>query len=143
VSAHLDERTIATQQRWLALGMLILNIALPIDLVVRALILKQDPRHYLDIGLILMATILCVSVGMSASGVDPYGGKRSNALWIILVIAVVVPVELTLTGMVDTPTEFIAIIIATAASAFLMLGILRGIYRMWERATLGRAAREE
>ena len=151
MSTHRDERTIATHQRWAARGMAMLMIALSIDLIVRSLILKQDPRQYLDIGLLWMATMLYVSIGMAASGVAPFGGKWSTTWLVILIItavnAVVISVFLTLKGMIHTLAHFIFIMIAAGASAFagvfLTLFILRGIYAGWERLTLGRGPREE
>jgi len=143
MSKHRDERITATAHRWGARGLAMLSAALAIDLVVRTLILKQEPRQYLDIGLIWMATTLYVAIGMTASGVAPYGGKWSTSWLVILIIAVEVPVVLTLMGMVHTPAAFIADTFIAAGSAFLSLIILRGIYSMWERVALGRGPREE
>ena len=70
-----DERTTGTADRWKARGMAILIMALSIDLLVRTLILKQEPRQWLDIFLIWVGTSLYVCIGMSASGVAPYEGK--------------------------------------------------------------------
>ena len=138
-----DERTIATQQRWAARGMVILIFALATDVLVRVLILKQAPRQYLDIWLIWMAATLYAAIGMTASGVAPYGGKWSKAWLPLLIIAVECPVVLALMGMVHTLADFIADMAAAAAGAVVMLIILRGIYSVWERVTLGRAPREE
>jgi hypothetical protein len=138
-----DERTIATQQRWAARGMWMLSFALSIDVLVRILILKQEPRQYLDIFLIWMVTMLCAAIGMTASGVAPYGGKWSAALAAILVIAVVCPAVLVLMGMVRTPGDFIADMVGAVVGAFVALIILRAIYSLWERVTLGRLPREE
>ena len=144
MSTHHDERTIATAQRWAARGMWILSIALAIDLLVRALILKQEPWQYLDIWLIWMATMLYASIGMTASGVAPFGGERSKTWLQVLIIAAVVPVVLALMGTVHTLADFITVMVCAAAGAFLMLIIiLRGIYGVWERVTLGRGPREE
>ena len=143
MSDHSDERVIATRQRWAARGMVILTIALAIDLIVRILILKQEPRQHLDISLIWMATILYVSIGMTASGVQLYGGKWSKHWLVILTIVAVNAVVLTLMGVIHGLAEAIAIIVCAAVGAFLMLTILRGIYGVWERKTLGRAPREE
>ena len=137
MSNHSDERTIATAQRWAARGLWLLSMALSIDLVVRTLILKQQPRQYLDIGLIWMATTLYVAIGMTASGVAPFGGKWSKSWLVILIIAVEVPVVLTLMGMVHTLADFITEIVIAATGVFVMLLILRGIYGVWERRTLG------
>ncbi len=142
MSEALDERIVATQQRWAARGLLMLMIALAIDLLVRILILKQEPRQHLDISLIWMATILYVSIGMTASGVEPFGGERSKTWLVILIIAVVVPVVLTLGGTVHTLADFITVMVSAAAGAFLMLiVIMRRIYSVWERVTLGRGRR--
>ena len=138
-----DERTIATQQRWAARGMGMLSFALAIDVLVRVLILKQTPWQYLDIWLIWMATTLYPAIGMTASGVAPYGGKWSKAWLPLLIIAVVCPAVVTLMGMVHSPADFIADMVAAAAGAFVMLIILRGIYSVWERVNLGRGPREE
>ena len=138
-----DERTIATQQRWAARGMWMLSFALTIDVMVRVLILKQEPRQYLDISLIWMATMLYAAIGMTASGVAPFGGKWSKAWLPILIIAVECPVVLALMGMIHTLADLIAIIVSAAGGAFVMLLILRGIYSVWERVTLGRGPREE
>ena len=143
MSTHHDERITATAHRWGARGMAILTMALSIDLIVRLLVLKQEPRQWLDIFLIWMGTSLYVFIGMTASGVAPYGGKWSQAWLVILIIAVQVPVVLTLMGMVHTLTDFIAHMVIAAASAFVMLIILRGIYGVWERRTIGRVPREE
>ena len=143
MSNHPDERVIATRQRWAARGLVILSIALSLDLIVRALILKQEPWQYLDIGLIWMATTGYVALGMAASGVELYEGKLSKNWLVMLIIAVEVPVVLTLMGMVHTLAAFIAEVALAAAGAFVTLIILRGIYRVWERRTLGRGSREE
>ena len=138
-----DERTIATQQRWAARGMWMLSIALATDVLVRVLILKQEPRQYLDISLILMATMLYAGIGMTASGVAPYGGKWSKGLLAILIITVECPVVLALMGMVHTLADFITDMVGAVAGALVALIILRGIYSVWERVTLGRGPREE
>jgi len=143
MSTDHDERVIATRQRWAARGMAILTMALSIDLIVRILILKQEPRQWLDIFLIWMGTSLYVFIGMTASGVAPYGGKWSNAWLLILILAVEIPVVLTWMGMVPTWAAFIANMVIAGAGAFLMLMISRGIYGVWERKTLGRGSREE
>ena len=98
-----DERTIATQQRWAARGMWMLSIALSIDVLVRVLILKQEPGQYLDISLICMAALLYASIGMTASGVEPFGGKWSKAWLSILIVAVTVTVVVTLMGILNDP----------------------------------------
>ena len=138
-----DERVVATQQRWGARGMLILTMALAIDLIVRIPILKQEPRQWLDISLIWMATSLYVFIGMTASGVAPYGGKWSHGLLVVLILTVEIPVLLMLMGGVHTLTDFIANMAIAAATAFVMVIIFRGIYARWERRTLGRGPREE
>jgi len=144
-----DERIVATHQRWAARGFGILFIALAIDLIVRTLILKQDLWQYLDIGLIWMATILYVSIGMTASGVAPYGGERSKTWLAMLAIVVTNTVVLTLIvlGRIHTRAEVIATVafglIGGGAGVFWALGILRGICARWERRTLGRVPREE
>jgi len=48
-----------------------------------------------------------------------------------------VPVVLTLMGMVHTLADFITEIVIAATGVFVMLLILRGIYGVWERRTLG------
>ena len=138
-----DERVIATRQRWGTCGMVILTIALAIDLIVRILVLKQEPRQWLDIAAIWMGTAVFVSIGMAASGVQLYGGKSSKAWLLILILAVEIPVVLTWMGMVPTWAAFIANMVIAGAGAFLMLMIFRGIYGVWERKTLGRGSREE
>lgn len=143
MSTHRDERIVATRQRWATHGFALWFIALTIDLIVRSLILKHDPRQYLDIWLIWMATVLYVSIGMAASGVAPFGGKWSTSWLVILILAVELPLLGTLTGMIHTPVAFIAGVFLTGGSAFLSVIALRGIYRAWERRTLGRAPREE
>ena len=149
MSTHRDERIVATHQRWAARGMAILFVALAIDLIVRSLILKQDPRQYLDIGLIWLATVLYVAIGMTASGVAPYEGKWSKSWLVILTIVVTNTVVLTLMviGEVHTWAHLIAIItfglIGGGASVFLALRSLRGIYARWERRTFGRGPRDE
>lgn len=90
-----------------------------------------------------MAAMLYAGIGMTASGVAPYGGKRSATWLAILIIAVTNTVMLTLMGMVHGLADLIAIIVSATAGAFVMLIILRGIYSVWERVTLGRAPREE
>ena len=143
MSTQSDERIIATHQRWAARGMWMLSIALAIDVLVRILILKQEPRQYMDISLILLATMLYVSFGATASGVEPFGGKWSKTWLLILLVAVTITAVLTLMGMVPRLANLIGVIVSGAAGAFTSLVILRGIYRVWERKTLGRAPREE
>lgn len=138
-----DERIVTTQQRWGALGLVLVNFALVIDLLVRMFVLKQELGQYLDIALIWMGTMLFTILGMTASGVAPYGGKWSTSLLVLLILAVEIPVLLALMGMIHTPTAFIAQMILAAAGVFLALVILRGIYGLWERGTLGRGSREE
>ncbi len=143
MSTQSDERTIATHQRWAARGMAILMIALSIDLIVRSLILKQDPRQYLDSGLIWMATMLYVSIGMAASGVQLYGVKSSKHWPVILIIVAVNAVVLTLMGGLHGQADLIGVIASAAGGVFVMLIIFRVVYGVWERKTLGRGPREE
>ena len=148
MSTHHDERIVATHQRWAARGFGLLFIALAIDLMVRTWLLKQEPRQWLDIGLIWLGTILYVTVGVSASGVALFGRKWvSMALLIMVLVAVANTVVLMLQGMVHTWADLIVIItfglIGGGAGVFLALRSLRGIYARWERRTLGRAPREE
>ena len=138
-----DERVIATRQRWAAHGMAILTMALSIDLLVRILILKQEPRQWLDIFLIWMGTSLYVCIGMTASGVQLYGGKLSKHWLVILTVVATMAVVLTLMGMGHGLADLIGVIVGGAIGVFLMLMILRGSYSVWERVTLGRRSREE
>lgn len=138
MSTDNDERTVAVQQRWAAYGMWMLSIALAIDMMVRVLILKQQPRQYLDISLIWFAAILYTAIGTTASGVEPFEGKWSKAWLVILIIVVEVEVILALKGKVHTLADLMTGVINSAAGAFMMLLILRGIFSMWERRTLTR-----
>lgn len=140
---HVDERTTGTAQRWAARGYVILSFALSIDIMVRILILKQEPQQYLDVSLIWVATMLFVSLGATASGVAPYEGKWSQAGLLIVIISVTVPGMLTLMGTVHTAADFLTKMVLAAASAFLGLMILRVIFALWERRTLGRASRDD
>jgi len=143
MSNHLDERTIATEQRWAARGMSMLYLALPIDLMVRGLVLKQEPQQYLDIWFVWVAIVCLRTIGTTASGVEPFGGKWSKAWLSILIMTVTSTVVLTLMGTVHTPAHLIAVIVGAAAGAAVFVSILRGIYSVWERVTLGRGSREE
>ena len=143
MSTDHDERIVATRQRWAARGMVIMIYALNIDLLVRMLILKQEPRQWLDIFLIWMGTSLYVCIGMTASGVQLYGGKLSKHWLVILTILAVNAVVLTLMGGMHGLANLIGIIVSAAAGVFVMLIIMHGIYRLWERVTLGRVPREE
>jgi hypothetical protein len=107
------------------------------------LVLKQELGQYLDIALIWMGTMLLTCLGMTASGVAPYGGKWSTSLLVVLILAVEIPVLLGLMGMVHTPAAFIAHTFLAAGGAFLAVIVLRGIYGLWERRTLGRGSGEE
>jgi hypothetical protein len=138
-----DERVIATRQRWAAHGMGIFIIALNIDLLVRLLILKQEPRQWLDIFLIWMGTSLYVAIGMTASGVQLYGGKLSKHWLVILTVVATNAVVWTLMSMGHGLADLILFIVGAATGVFLMLMILRGIHSVWERRTLGRVPREE
>ena len=141
-----DERTTGTADRWKARGMAILIMALSIDLLVRTLILKQEPRQWLDIFLIWVGTSLYVCIGMSASGVAPYEGKWRKMWPIIPVVAVTNTVVLTLMGVVNTWADLISTItigiIGAAVGTFVVFIILRRVYSVWERRTLGRVPRE-
>ena len=143
MSNHSDERITQTAHRWGARGFWFLYIALPADFLVRVLWLRQDPRQYLDIALIWVAAMLCAGVGMTASGVAPYGGKWATSWLVILIIAVEVPVVLALMGMVHTWVDFVADSVIAAGGALLALIIFRGIYGLWERKALGRGSREQ
>jgi len=138
-----DERVIATRQHWGTCGMVILTIALAIDLIVRILILKQEPRQWLDIAAIWMGTAVFVSIGMAASGVQLYGGKWSKHWPVILTIVAVNAVVLTLMGGGHGLADLIGVIAGAAGGVFVMLIIFRGIYGVWERVKLGHAPREE
>jgi len=147
MSTDHDERVIATRQRWATHGFGLLFIALSIDLMVRTLILKQEPRQWLDIAAIWMGTMLFVAIGMTASGVAPFGGKWWKMWPIIPGVAVVSTVTLALMGMVHTWADLIFNItlgiIGGAAGVSVTLIIMHGIYRLWERVTLGHVPREE
>jgi hypothetical protein len=143
MNSHLDERTTAVAQRWASRGMLVFSAALAIDVLVRILILKQLPQQWWDISLIWMATIMYVSIGVTASGLEPYGGKWSNAWLLMLVIVVVNTTVFVLMGKMRSVIDCVAFVTASAASVAMTILILRGIYRLWERRALGRAPREE
>jgi hypothetical protein len=147
MSMHHDERITATQQRWAATGFWLLFIALAIDVLVRELILKQEPRQWLDISLISMAAMLYVAIGTTASGVAPYGGRWWKAWPIIPLVAVLNTVLFWRTGIVRSPVELISSItvgiIGATAGLFVALVIVGGIYAVWERKTLGHVPREE
>jgi len=143
MSNDTDERIVATQQGWAARGFGFLFIALAIDLMVRTWLLKQEPRQYLDIWLIWMATILYVAIGMTASGVETCGGKWWKMWPIIPLVVVVNTVTLARIGMVQTLTDVVASVVSATAGLLLSIVILRSIYTLWERATLGRVPRGE
>ena len=143
MSEATDERIVATRRRWAARGLMLANIALVLDLLVRIFVLKQEPQQYLDIALIWMGTMFFTAIGMSASGVPPYGGKWSSSWLAIAILAVEVPVILALMGMVPTPAAFLADMVIAALGAFVAIVLVRGIYVLWERRTLGRGPREE
>jgi len=138
-----DERITATAQRWQARGLVMLSLALSLDLIVRTLILKQDPRLWLDIAAIWMGTSVYVVLGMTASGVDPYGGKYWKVWPIIPLVVVGNAVMLARFGMAQTLTEVAASVVSATAGLFVTIVVLRGIYGLWERRTLGRGSREE
>ena len=135
--AH-DERTVAVARLWAARGWLLLATALAIDVVVRATVLRQDPRQFLDIALIWLGTSLVAGFGMTGSGVAPYGGRWSQAGLAIALIAVVSTLVVALLGMVRSWTDAVSVLLAGAAGAFVLLVVLRGIYGLWRRRTLGR-----
>jgi hypothetical protein len=138
-----DERTTAVAQRWGARGMMIFSFALTIDVLVRILILKQPPQQWWDISLIWITTTLYVGIGMTATGVAPYGGKWSKSWLVIVIIVVTNTVVIALMGMIHSLAELITIIVTGAAGAFISIIILRGISSLWERRALGRSPREE
>jgi len=142
MSTDRDERIVATRQRWRTHGFALLLIALNIDVLVRMLILKQEPRQWLDIAAIWMGTAVFVCIGTTASGVQLDGGKWSNH-WPIILTIVAIPVVLMLMGGLHGLADLIGVLAAAAAGVFTMLIIMHGIYRVWERKTLGRGSREE
>ncbi len=133
-----DERIVATRQRWATHGFALLLMALAIDLLVRMLVLTQEPRQWLDIFLIWMATALYVCIGTAASGVQLYGGKWPKQWLVILAIVATNAVVWTLMFTGHGPGGLIATIVGAATGASVMIIILRGIYILWERATIGR-----
>ena len=122
--------------------MLILNIALAADIVVRSLILKQQPQRYWDILLIWIATTLYVCIGMTASGVQPLGAKWSRFWQILLSCVVGITLTGTAMGTVHSVSDLIGTIAGAAAGCFVALVALRVIYGTWERRALGRGPRE-
>jgi len=113
------------------------------DLIVRSLVLRQDPRQYLDIGLIWLATMLYTAIGMTASGVAPFGGKWWKMWPIIPLVVVVNTVTLARTGMLQTLTAVVLSAVSATVGLSVIIVILRGIYGVWERRALGRAPREQ
>ena len=144
-----DERIVATRQRWATQGFGILFIALAVDLMVRSLVLRQDPRQYIDIWLIWMATVTYVSIGTTASGVEPYGGRCSKTWLVILIIAIAAGMSalLPLLRLELTLAQLLLVIVvggaAACAGAFLSVRLVRGVYRAWEARALGRGPTEE
>jgi len=139
-----DERVVATRQLWAARGFVILYFALNVDLIVRFLVLKQDPKQWMDIGLIWMATTLYVSLGMSRSGVNlsPKTMPKTNIM-MVTIIGLEIPALLWLMGMVHSWTQFLLYGAMAACSAFAMQVFQRRLHRRWERKTLGQEAGEE
>jgi len=142
MSTNHDERIVATRQRWATHGFAIFFIALSIDLMVRSLILKQDPRQYLDISLIWIATMLYVVIGTTASGVEMHGGRLWKMWPLIPFVVVVNIVTLARMGSVPTFTSVAAGVVSATVGFLLIIVIVRAIYARWERRTLGRRSRE-
>lgn len=138
---HPDERVNSTIQRWASIAGWVARTALGIDLLVRALVLRQDVHQYWDIGLIWLAAMMLSSIGMVRSGVQPVGAVgrwswKTSGL-IILIIALLVPAELWLLGQIDSVTAYLACTALAVAGGFVMHIIIRGVYSRWERRTLG------
>lgn len=122
--------------------MLILSTALVIDVLVRLLVLKQEPHQYLDVWLIWAATTLYVIIGTTASGVEPFGARSRS--WVAIAAGAVVAntAVAALMGTLASLADLITWIAGSLAGVFLALVIMRGVYGAWERRTLGRASRE-
>jgi hypothetical protein len=138
MSIHNDERITIVRQRWAARGMTVLSIALSIDLFIRAVFIKQDPRQFIDIAIIWIVTSFFVCIGMSASGIAPFEGRRRK-IWISVgILAIEIPLILILLGMVHSLTDFITDAICAAVGAFVTFIFMQSIYSLWEHRTLGR-----
>jgi predicted neutral ceramidase superfamily lipid hydrolase len=143
MSVETDERIIAVRQRWAARGMVILSAALSLDLMIRVLLLKQEPNQYMDIFLIWAVAVVYVTIGTTASGVEPLEGKTSR-LWLLLLIIVIVnAIMMALMGQIRTVADLVPMVIGSFAGFFLMYLILRSVYRMWERRTLRNETQED
>jgi hypothetical protein len=122
--------------------MVIVSIALAIDVIVRSLVLNQEPHQYVDISLIWMATVLYVVIGTTAGGVEPLG-TRSRAWLIVLVVALSNVAVSMLRDKAAPLLDLAGTAVGSLAGALLAIIILRSIYGAWERRTLGREPREE
>lgn len=138
---HPDERVAATAQRWGAIGGAFMAVALGVDMIVRVFVLRQDFHLWWDISLIWMVNLYLVSLGQIRSGVPPVGavGKWSwkTSGLMILILALEIPAILWLMGMVRSLNGYLGMALLAGGSGLVMLMVLRGIYRRWERRTLG------
>ena len=138
---HHDERVAATSQRWAAIGGAFMGVALGVDMMVRILVLKQDFRLCWDISLIWMVNLFLVSIGQIRSGVPAVGavGKWSwkTSGLMVAEIALLVPAVIWLMGGIHSLREYLGGALLAAAGCFVMLMIMRCIYRRWERRALG------
>ncbi len=140
---HPDERVHATRQRWAARGMYLMTFLLNMDMLIRIWYLKQSSSQFLDIAIIWLAGIFFVSVGMYASGVQPFGGKWSKTLLILGVLVATDTVLFVALGVIHSLTDLFEAVAVQTAGALLLFVSMRGIYALWERRTLGSGSGQE
>lgn len=147
LTSHPDERLNATIQRWASIGGWVARTALGIDLLVRALVLRQDARQYWDIGLIWMVAMMLSSLGMVRSGLQPVGaaGKWSwkTSGMMVAIIALLVPAELWYLGGIGSIQAYLGSVVLAGGVAFVMQLVMRAIYGKWERRALGPESEDE
>lgn len=144
---HPDERIAETNRLWAARSGAFLSIALGMDIIIRALVLRQDPTLYWDIALIYLVNLFAANIGRVRSGV-PAAETTGKITWkfsglMVMIIAVEVPALLWLTGQVRSWTGYFAMAALAGASATVMLLLMRALYCAWERRAVGSSGSEE
>jgi VanZ family protein len=127
-----DERIETTVNRVAARGFIILYFLMILSLDYRVLILKQPLRDYWDFVAIWLIATLFGFVALASKGGFDYGFK-GYWLKISVMVLIVVPTTLFLTGRIHSVAEVAAMLIGGVPAMGLVVGTAYFLNRRWKR----------